>query len=390
VSNKVFNVIAELNLVSHNSHKYLSDLSIVIPTYNRQELILKQCIYWYGSGVQLIILDGSTVPLDRKLLDSINGFENVIYKYLPISIQERMCKSIDFIKKPFAMYCSDDNFLLPFGVNAAIEKLIKDSNLVACMGQSLRLKWIKPKYFGISKIYNRFQNYNLLQDSPYERLRYLFNNYNNITSYAVMPTEVYKYSWGNLGDGYSTSNIYEFEQCFSTLILGRVATTKDFYWVQSTNTDIVDNANDNRFLLVSDWWNSNSYNLEKDYFLNKFSKIWNSLYGEDPIKIKKDLEILFTVYVQGQSKRYSLHDSYFNSRFINNIVPWYRILANRFEFLGKIRRFIINFIALRSFVALEDDWLISRRISKQKFLYEELSLITRILQEYELLLKKLQ
>ena len=36
----------------------LSDLTLVIPAYNRAAYLARQIEYWAGSGVQLCILDG--------------------------------------------------------------------------------------------------------------------------------------------------------------------------------------------------------------------------------------------------------------------------------------------------------------------------------------------
>ena len=51
----------------------LSDLTLVIPAYNRPAYLERQIDYWSGTGVQLCILDGSKSPAPPSLVERMGS-----------------------------------------------------------------------------------------------------------------------------------------------------------------------------------------------------------------------------------------------------------------------------------------------------------------------------
>jgi hypothetical protein len=60
-------------------HSNLPLLTVVIPSYCRQDFIIRQCAYWHGSGLSVVIMDGSPEPLASNLHQAITGLGDITY-----------------------------------------------------------------------------------------------------------------------------------------------------------------------------------------------------------------------------------------------------------------------------------------------------------------------
>ena len=76
----------------------LKDLSIVIPTYNRQQYALRNIHYWSNRGPEIHVLDGSAVPVRDELLSSVGP--NIHYHHWPISMIGRISKVREVLTTP--------------------------------------------------------------------------------------------------------------------------------------------------------------------------------------------------------------------------------------------------------------------------------------------------
>jgi hypothetical protein len=57
----------------------LAFLTVVIPSYARQDFLLRQCAYWHRSGAAVVIVDGSPSALDAEVQSTIARSGNVTY-----------------------------------------------------------------------------------------------------------------------------------------------------------------------------------------------------------------------------------------------------------------------------------------------------------------------
>ena len=184
-----------------NDYRYLSKLSIVIPTYNRQAFLFRQCTYWSGTGVTLILIDGSPTPLKTSLQKKLEKFQNVTYLHSKTSLGKRLLKASKLITTPFTALCSDDDFITKSGAISSVKLLEKQPDLVACRGESIYASISKDKesvrYIPMRR---RFKDFQATQDKIEDRLSYAFSDYNGASSHAIMLTNVWKKSWV---EGYS-------------------------------------------------------------------------------------------------------------------------------------------------------------------------------------------
>ena len=116
---------------TNERYDYLSQLTIVIPSFCRQNYLLRQIAYWSFSKATIIIVDGSPTPLDSELLKLISHVPNIKYLNLIDSYTNRVKEACKHIKTPYAMCLADDDIFLMEGLCLTIDHLIKNSEIVA-------------------------------------------------------------------------------------------------------------------------------------------------------------------------------------------------------------------------------------------------------------------
>ena len=258
-----------------NDYRYLSKLSIVIPTYNRQAFLFRQCTYWSGTGVTLILIDGSPTPLKTSLQKKLEKFQNVTYLHSKTSLGKRLLKASKLITTPFTALCSDDDFITKSGAISSVKLLEKQPDLVACRGESIYASISKDKesvrYITMRR---RFKDFQATQDKIEDRLSYAFSDYNGASSHAIMLTNVWKKSWvEGYSKNYSTSNVSEYYQNIATYICGKVICIPSLQMVHTNENGAIDTPTDNRSLLFTEWLTSDKYKNERANFINDLSSL---------------------------------------------------------------------------------------------------------------------
>lgn len=128
------------NVYSEYSH-FLSKLTIVVPTFNRQGFILRQLEYLCRFPVTLIIADGSDFPMSipRKYY---NEYFKLIYFHMPgaHTLRQRILRSIIHIHTQFACFLDDADFLLVSGLVRAISDLSDNDKASVAAGVVARAK----------------------------------------------------------------------------------------------------------------------------------------------------------------------------------------------------------------------------------------------------------
>ena len=73
----------------------LSNLTIIIPSYNRQDYVIRSIEYWSNFNAIVHIFDGSKDEINYEIPGNC---ANVTYHHLPMSYAERLGYSINFVK----------------------------------------------------------------------------------------------------------------------------------------------------------------------------------------------------------------------------------------------------------------------------------------------------
>lgn len=272
----------------------LSKLTIIIPTYNRQQILERQSKYWANSGVKLVILDGSNKAINQKIYSNLKINKDLTYIHSNSSINSRMNFAKKIIKTPYVITLNDDDFLIISSVKKAINMLEQNPEIVACRGQLLygRLSANKSSV-KFSDVYNQFSEFVVDQSTAIDRLKYAFSLYNSATSFSILRAEAWKASWGALDYQYSTTNVNEIFQNIMTYAFGKLYCMNSPYIVITNENQEINTMEDNRALLIENWWTEPKYYFEKEIFLkdvqfkvNQIQKILNTneTIAQDTIK----------------------------------------------------------------------------------------------------------
>lgn len=292
------------NIVKKNQkNSTLSKLTVVIPSYCRQDFIIRQCAHWHGSGASVIIMDGSPKPLANNMQQTITDLADITYVHSTAILVDRLKHAATLIKTPYAVMCGDDEFLFASGLCSAISLLEKDRDLVACIGQSL-LYYLSNNgskcSYGTG--YDTYK-YEVKHDNVQDRLNASVKSYNSATCYAVTRSFVWCKSFGNLQRS-SCAGIYELEQAFTTYIWGKLASVDDVYWMRSFENPAAETVDVTR-MPIEDWWASNKFRTER---ANRITKLGEEMICAQQID-RANAEALvfnvFEIYLREINKEYT-------------------------------------------------------------------------------------
>lgn len=256
----------------------LSQLTVVVPSYERQEFLLRQIVYWKDTEVNLIIVDGSEQGLEDLILSHISKRANVTYIHSHTSFAQRLKLAASKLDTKYAVLLGDDEFFLKTGLVAVLDQLEGNPDIEACIGQTrkfhIRDSGITYEEEGYPNI-----NYHIQQDRVAERLNAAMRDYTAATCYAVIRSETWVKSWGNLinwGSPYTA----EMQQAFQVYIAGKLTTSEKMYWLRSSENSPVNTKNFDRTFSFESWWGASKFNAEKDLFVNLLAREFRDIQNE--------------------------------------------------------------------------------------------------------------
>jgi glycosyltransferase domain-containing protein len=218
--------------------------------------------YWSGKGVNVLVMDGSDAPLDEAFVKDLEL--NICYHYFPISIHDRIERSLELFETEYALLYGDDEFFSIEGLEICIKELEKDTELVSCMGRCIGFDpssgalMARPWYLDL-------KGYKILEEDPIERMVNHMGNYGCSTIYGVTKTSVWKYAMKVfVSQRFSVFSIEEYMFEMVVAFMGKSKVIPVLYWFRSLeNSRII--QGDNRFNI---WWHRDSSNDEKILYIN--------------------------------------------------------------------------------------------------------------------------
>lgn len=165
------------------------NLTIFILTYNRPEALRRQLEALQNFSGTVIVLDGGSSEL--KDLDNLN--KPLRFNYIKkVSFYERFAAAGTLLKTDYALTFSDDDLLLPTGINELMKKMIngESDSIFGRMlyAYPLKVSWGFRVY---NPPYSNLQNRNITESQPNERALTHFSNYSCVYFYSIMKAEVW-------------------------------------------------------------------------------------------------------------------------------------------------------------------------------------------------------
>jgi glycosyltransferase domain-containing protein len=262
----------------------LSRLTLVIPTYNRQQYALRNMRYWSNKGPTIHVLDGSLKTIDTVLLRSMGN--NIHYHHLPISFVERLAYVMNQIETEYAILNCDDEFFLPSALMTCIKQLDEVEEMSACGGRSISFYYKDHSVFG-NQVYPLMKDHSLTQDNPLHRMVTHFGNYTQVALYSVVRTGFWKKSFAaHIKKEFALYAAAEYQFEMSIAFLGKTKIIPELMWLRSDETEPIRGLDPswdpkNR---IHHWWQNKSNKEEQEEFLQLMAE---ALTNESNTKIKE-------------------------------------------------------------------------------------------------------
>ena len=286
----------------------LSEVTLVIPAYNRPAYLERQIDYWSRTDIHLCILDGSTKSAPQSLIERMG--KNVHYQHLPIGFNERLVLACDLVQTKYVALLGDDELYSVQGLKDCIETLESESRLVACVGRAMFFYHRDGAIYG-DQVYEQNSTLNGAFDNDIVRLKESFKNGNPEHApyllYGVFRTpdwrRVVRVSYGRW---YSSGYVYELAfQIFGTL-LGPAAIVDSLVWLRSGENPAMSSAAVNRKIPMGEWGSDPQYSNERVDFVDRivFEKVKDATCTQSEIKeVVTQVVKEFTAYSLHKPKR---------------------------------------------------------------------------------------
>lgn len=262
----------------------LEKLTLVIFTFNRHSLLVRTLNYWSNYNIKLIVLDGSSMRLKNRCLQS----KNIKYIYDTRGLYERLLSSVNHIDTEFVILGSDDEFYLPSALESCIKFLLKEPTFTSCGGRAIGFISDKGKILGV-KQYTRLKNFCLDNQNGNLRALMHFSNYVPAHFYSVMRSSIWnKISKYVFEKNYELSAAHELQLEYLATIAGKSKIIPELLWLRNKGVPPINNF-EMKKVEKRQWWFDNKYQLEKDDFIKRMKQASNELLNDQNYELDDDL-----------------------------------------------------------------------------------------------------
>ena len=296
----------------------LSSLSIAIPTFNRQEYVLRNMRYWSDYDVTVHIFDGSKVPIDDHLISTLGS--NINYHHMPCSLMERLNKSIKVIDTEYSIMIADDEFFIPSALESCIQEMNNNHEIVSCTGSAISFRVRDKEVIG-NVIYHKLRGHSIMHDAPSARSFYHMSNYVPSTIYSVMRSDIWKKSMRSLSfKNYEifVRSVGELQFEITASYLGKSKVINELMWLRSFENEPTRVQESEVTIPIKDFWYKESNKSMRDEIIDTIVQSIAS--EEDNVSlIAQDVSQAFDAYLNIKTTQKSF--KYWAYRTAQSILP---------------------------------------------------------------------
>jgi glycosyltransferase domain-containing protein len=288
----------ELN--SELREQLLSNLTIVIISYNRPKYLKRNLLFWNNSSSKVIVLDGSTESLSNEFICDLS--KNIEYFHLPISLQKRLERAIQIVDTPYVTLLGDDEFILPSALALSIFELENDKTLVSCIGRAFGFGNNSDKTIYGYHIYPKFKNRINTSDNPGDRMFEHMSDYATTLMYSVVRLDIWKLSYkAHCLKEFPLSGMAEIQFELTVCYCGKSKVLPVLHWLRSDENDFISDSPDislNRnYLFYDSWIDPEKFEMKRE-FLYIMSTTFSKIDGRHPSVISKEIERAMDAYAR--------------------------------------------------------------------------------------------
>jgi glycosyltransferase domain-containing protein len=251
----------------------LEKLTIIVPTYNRQEFALRYMHYWSETKVTIIIIDGSKKSLEPAVLKKLK--KNIIYIHNPIGIYQRLLAAIKHINTEYVLLGCDDEFYIPSALNSCLTMLSLNNQLISCGGIAMRYNFEDNSVVGFD-CYPRLKNFISDDPNPNNRVRKHFSNYVPAHIYAVCRANIWKiFAQVIFSKEYSFYPAAEIQIEFLICYAGKTMVISELMWLRSNENIPIRGGSPSMSIINTrkSWWLDKKYENERKDFLARMDLV---------------------------------------------------------------------------------------------------------------------
>lgn len=243
-------------------NEVLSDLTLIVPTFNRHASLMKLLQYYAPLPVNLIIVDGSVEAFDTSGYDDCTC--SLRYFHMPVSYEQRMTFAGNLCDTEFVMISGDDEYYLRDGLINALNKLRNNVSLSAVAGRCAAFVY-NEQGLRLGTFYNFLKDYNNNHQLSSARVQQVIDCFPIISGffYSVCRASAFKAAT-QVAFRYKFTCPFVQEVLFSLslFIQGGVRTTPELLWLRNLQATPVNDAQWQRKLDFSVWYSDPKYAAE--------------------------------------------------------------------------------------------------------------------------------
>ena len=187
--------------MKENNTKINNLCTILIPTYNRPKYLKRILGYYNGfeENYNIVIADSSLNNNKEINKKNILLFSNLDIIYLDhysskINPLHKFADMVNYVEKKYCVFCADDDFIIPNGINQSVTFLEKNSDFSVAQGRFIGFSIKNSKNKGLKQFHwaPLYTNKSTIFSDPKDRMYEHLSNYNLPTIYAVHRTDLLK------------------------------------------------------------------------------------------------------------------------------------------------------------------------------------------------------
>lgn len=248
----------------------LKDISIVIPSYERPEYLERSLNYWNEFYIKVIVLDGSSEPLNRNFLSGLNS--QIEYHHLPVSFEERLQIGMNLVTTNYVAMLGDDEYFLIQGLLACKDELEKNNKLVSCTGICWEFYTQNESIVMNERYVNWLEFCSISDEDPIARIHTYSRNSMSAICYSLVRSS----SWRKATNVIVTNpnGVTFLTEIFIELSVAFEGNTKVIdvpFWLRSA--EIISHWENNSTVSIEKWLHDPKYKDQRQQYLNTFAEV---------------------------------------------------------------------------------------------------------------------
>lgn len=251
------------------------NLEVIVFSRGRENIIQKSLHIWQKQPFRFLVFHNNV-----RRIQLPDNSPNIEYYHCPnFDYARRSRLASELLSNSYSVILSDDEVLVPTGVQRIVEEMNQNDNLMTVGGRVLGA-FRSRRGIIANEAYTSMKDYILNDGNIEDRLRKHFGEMDKGipvgAMYRVMRKEVMKSLLQTFGEFGNMSSPYVFQAAgeFITTALGDTKYLNEIYWIRNWDIPPISNPSWSRKVTFSDWWSNPNFATERERFLMVLNTLW--------------------------------------------------------------------------------------------------------------------